>query len=237
MVFALSKIYCDGDSWSVITGNHDDLPMGYWFGNALGRTMENYGHAGKSVDKTIRNTQRHVLANKDKDYFYFVGIGHTQRFDTSDGETLPNHKYLYEMMISEQYVQSVSVDFLQKQDRSFAECFFRMFEYPFLEYQTLSKLIMLHDFLTFHGVDFIIHNIGFDYDYDPDYEFGKQFLHEVEQRPRMINFFENSFHSYMRDNGVQAFNHKEYGWMGHFESEGHKLYADFLLEKYRAIHE
>ena len=65
----MSKIFCDGDSWSVLTspGKDRGLPMGYWFGMGLERTMENYGHPGKSVDKTIRTTQRHVLANKDKD--------------------------------------------------------------------------------------------------------------------------------------------------------------------------
>ena len=224
----MTNLYCDGDSWSVATNNIGE-PMGYHLAKLMGYNMENYGHNGKSVDKIIRSVQRHVLSNTDT--AYMIGIGHTQRFDTSTGE-VADIKYPYLSMSSEREVESVRINDLVDTDKKFAEQFIKWFEYPFLEYQTLSKLVMLHDFLKYHNVDFIIHNIGFDYDYDPDYEFGKQWIHEVEKRPRIVNFFKNSFHSIMQRENFVPFNFDLYQWNGHQEGPGHQYYAEYLHEKW-----
>jgi len=229
------KLYCDGDSWSVSTNNIGE-PMGYHLAKLMGYGIENYGHPGKSIDKIIRSAQRHVLSNKNTAYTYMIGIGHTQRFDTSTGKVV-DIKYPYLSMSSEREVESVRINDLVDTDKKFAEQFIKWFEYPFLEYQTLSKLVMLHDFLKYHNVDFIIHNIGFDYDYDPDYEFGKQWIHEVEKRPRIINFFSDSFHSLMEQENYIPFNFEKYGWMGHQTGPGHEFYAKYLYHKWQSINE
>jgi hypothetical protein len=227
------KLYCDGDSWSIST-NNIGKPMGYHLAELMGYKMENYGHPGKSVDKIIRSAQRHVLSNKNT--AYMIGIGHTQRFDTSTGEVV-DFKYPYLSMPSEREVESIQINKLIETDRKFAEQFIKWFEYPFLEYQTLSKLVMLHDFLKYHNVNFIIHNVGFDYAYDTDYEFGKQWLVEVEKRPRIVNFFTDSFHSLMEQENYIPFNFEEYGWMGHQTGPGHEFYAKYLYHKWQQIND
>ena len=196
------KLYCDGDSWSVANNKVGNV-MGYYLAELMGCEMENYGHPGKSIDKIIRSAQRHVLLNKNT--CYMIGIGQTARFDTSTGEVV-DIKYPYLSMQSEREVETVRIHNFFDIDTNFAKQFIKWFEYPFLEYQTLSKLVMLHDFLLFHNVDFIIHNVGFDYAYDLDYEFGKQWIHEVEKRPRIINFFNDSFHSLMQKENFKPFN-------------------------------
>ena len=227
------KLYCDGDSWSV-SNNHVGNVMGHYLAELMGCEMENYGHSGKSIDKIIRSAQRHVLLNKNT--CYMIGIGHTQRFDTSTGEVV-DIKYPYLSMQSEREVETVRINKFVDADKKFAEQFMNWFEYPFLEYQTLSKLVMLHDFLLFHNIDFIIHNLAFDYAYDLDYEFGKQWIHEVEKRPRIINFFTDSFHSLMQKENFKPFNYHAYKWSGHQTGPGHKFYAEYLFSKWKKINE
>lgn len=228
------KLYCDGDSWSIANNNEGNV-MGYYLAELMGYEMENYGHSGKSVDKVIRSAQRHVLSNKNT--AYMIGIGHTQRFDTSTGEVVVDINYPYLSMPSEREVETVRISDFVDIDKKFAEQFIKWFEYPFLEYQTLSKLVMLHDFLKYHKVDFIIHNLGFDYNYDPDYEFGKQWLVEVEKRPRLINFFTDSFHSIMQKENFKPYNFTEHKWAGHQTGPGHKFYAKYLYNKWKNLNE
>jgi len=227
----MTNLYCDGDSWSV-RNNGVGKVMGWYLSNLMGYNMENYGHSGKSVDKVIRSVQRHVLSNSDT--AYMIGIGQTARFDMSTGEVV-QMKYPFLYMESERGIESLRSDVLSNTNRAFAEQFIKLFEYPFLEYQTLSKLVSLHDFLKYHKVDFIIHNLGFDYDYDPEYEFGKQWLAEVEKRPRIVNFFKDSFHSIMQKENFVPFNYNLYQWNGHQEGPGHKYYAEYLHEKWQSI--
>lgn len=227
----MTNLYCDGDSWSVSNNSVGDV-MGHYLAELMGCEMENYGHPGKSVDKVIRTVQRHVLSNSDT--AYMIGIGQTVRFDMSTGEVV-QMKYPFLYMESERGIESLRSDFLMNTNRAFAEQFIKLFEYPFLEYQTLSKLVLLHDFLKYHKVDFIIHNLGFDYDYDPEYEFGKQWLDEVEKRPRIVNFFKDSFHSLMQRENFVPYNYDLYKWNGHQEGPGHKYYAEYLHEKWQSI--
>jgi len=227
------KLYCDGDSWSVDTNNIGE-PMGYHLAELMSYEMENYGHRGKSVDKVIRSAQRHVLLNKNT--AYMIGIGHTQRFDTSTGEVV-DIKYPYLSMPSEREVETIRINDFVDTDKKFAQQFIKWFEYPFLEYQTLSKLVMLHDFLKYHNVNFIIHNVGFDYYYDTDYEFGKQWITEVEKRPRIVNFFADSFHSLMEQENYIPFNYEKYGWYGHQTGPGHEFYAKYLYHKWQCIND
>lgn len=227
----MTNLYCDGDSWSVANNGAGNV-MGHYLAELMGYEMENYGHSGKSVDKVIRSVQRHVLSNSDT--AYMIGIGHTQRFDTSTGEEV-QMKYPFLSMKSEMDVESVRINKLVDTNKVFAEQFIKWFEYPFLEYQTLSKLVLLHDFLKHHKVDFIIHNLGFDYDYDPEYEFGKQWLDEVEKRPRIVNFFKDSFHNLMQRENFVPFNYDLYQWNGHQEGPGHEYYAKYLHEKWQSI--
>jgi hypothetical protein len=227
----MTNLYCDGDSWSVSNNGVGNV-MGYELSQLMGYKMENYGHNGKSIDKIIRSTQRHVLSNSNTTYM--VGIGHTQRFDSCTGDVV-KIKYPFLSMESELGVESVRINHFVDTDKKFAEQFLKWFEYPFLEYQTLSKLVMLHDFLKYQGVDFIIHNIGFDYYYDHDYEFGKQWITEVEKRPRLINFFTDSFHSIMKRENFKPYNFDQYKWSGHQEGPGHKFYANYLYKKWQNI--
>ena len=208
--------------------------MGHWYSMLCNADMENYGHAGKSVDKIIRSAQRHVLDNPNGDYIYCIGIGHTQRFDTSTGE-IPNIRYPYLSMESELGVETVQINKLVDADKRFAREFTKWFEYPFLEYQTLSKLVMLHDFLLFHGCDFIIHNLAFNYARDTDYKFGEQWISEVDVRPRIVNFFSDSFHDQMQAKNYKPYNFEEYGWAGHHSEPAHKDYAEYLYSKYKQL--
>ena len=106
------NLYCDGDSWSVLTKGIGD-PMGYHLSKAMNCTMENYGHPGKSIDKVIRSTQRHVLQQADvsshNDTLYMIGIGHLQRFDTATGKEA-NIRYPYLKMQSETGITSVQIN-------------------------------------------------------------------------------------------------------------------------------
>lgn len=234
------NLYCDGDSWSVLTKGIG-YPMGYHLSKAMNCTMQNYGHPGKSIDKVIRSTQRHVLNQVDllghnNDTLYMIGIGHLQRFDTATGQ-VAEIRYPFLKMSSEAGITSVQINDFVDTDKKFAQQFIKWFEYPFLEYQTLSKLVMLHDFLKYHNVNFIIHNVGFDYCYDTDYEFGQQWITEVEKRPRILNFFADSFHSMMEQENFVPFNFDEYGWAGHQTGPGHEFYAKYLYHKWQNIND
>jgi len=67
------------------------------------------------------------------------------------------------------------------------------------------------------------------------YEFGKQWLDEVEKRPRIVNFFKDSFHNLMQRENFVPFNYDLYQWNGHQEGPGHEYYAKYLHEKWQSI--
>lgn len=214
-------IYYDGDSYSYMGV---ETNTGNFLSHHYNSELLHYGYSGKNPEKIIRTAQRHSLINNNT--MYFIGIGVPDRLEIFIDDVDYNYPNMY--MIEEHSAKTLPIENVGKE---VIDCF----SHDFVRYKLLSKIIMLHDFLIFHNKDFVIHNLGMNYDKDLEFDFGNQWIIEVDKRPRILNFFENSLHDLMDKNDMPGWDYDQYGYYAHPTEEGHKMYAEYLIDQYERL--
>lgn len=222
----INNFYYDGDSFSFLGVKNNS---GVIISNKLSLKLEHYGISGKSARTIIRSAVRYCAKGLHKDTFMCIGIGVETRLDYVENKLNPYPKGDL-VMHEESYTHPIRYSDIGNNQK-----FIEMFRFDYMQTNILFDLIMLHDYLLYNNCKFIIHNLNINYYNDFDFPFSQNIKNEIDKRPRLINFYENSLHNLMLDNGIKGYDYKEYGEMAHPDEDGHLMYANFLLpyvEKY-----
>ena len=224
-VYTLTKLYYDGDSFSCSLPHDQTVTTGHVLAHQLNYRLDHYGHNGKTVDKIVRNSMRYSWENTD--CYMCIGVGVVNRLEAHDAN--PDAVYPYKNYTQEHCVKTVKVEDVDREN-------IEMFNDQYLQITTLYKLIALHDYLLYNKHKFVIHNLGYNYfgkdgDDISSFAFAQGVQQQVENRPRLLNFFENSFHQLCKQHNLKPWDYDQYGWNGHPDELGHSMYADYLLEK------
>jgi hypothetical protein len=214
-------MYYDGDSFSCRLNENETRTTGHFLASKFNWKLDHYGHDGKTVDKIIRSSQRYSWEKPGS--FMFIGIGVPLRLEQYKNSDKGFANYKYKFYPQEHSVETVSIQNFDSKEN------LDMFDDQFLQTTTLFKLVALHDFLLYNKIDFVIHNLGWNYKVD-EFPLAQGLCDEVNRRPRMLNFFECSLHDLMQLNNNKPLDYGEFGWNGHPDEAGHEMYADFLEE-------
>ncbi len=228
------KLYYDGDSRAGMLPPGLSYHTGTYLAQDLGMELYDYSFPGKNPQKIIRNAMRWSFENPNS--FMVIGIGNNTRIEQYTEDPIQikqNIDFLDRgQMGTKRFIEENQVAPLQYEDFKCKE-HIDLFQWQYLETTTLFGLIALHDYLLYNGIDFVIHN------------FGKNFLREhpqncssfhyginnqVTARPRIINFYENSMQELLQKNDLKTWDYADWGWNGHADETGHRMYADYLLE-------
>jgi len=215
----LTSVYYDGDSFSCMLPPGETQTTGHIISKHYGLELDHYGFVGKNSDKIIRSSMRYSFDNKKS--LMLIGIGAILRTEIYTDDVLP-FDYPYKFFHQEHSIQT-----LYGPD---AEKYADLLHWQYKENCILMNLIALHDYLSYNNVNFIIHNLGNDYFLDEEYAFAYGIHSEIRSRKRIVNFYENSLHSLMKEKNMKPWDYDRYGWEGHPDEQGHAMYADFLME-------
>ena len=219
----MTKLYYDGDSYSLGLPQGQTKTTGHVIADRLGYELEHYGCQGKSPAQIIRSSVRYSL--EDIPCFMAIGFGVISRLETFSDEVPVRAMQSSEYKNWQEEDSINSLQILSAPDETQ-----ELFNWQFMEVNLLFSLIQLHDYLLYNNKNFIIHNLGFNIRVDEDFIFSNKIYNEITRRPRFINMFENSLHSQMKEKNMKPFDFDEYGWHGHPDEQGHLMYADYLME-------
>ena len=219
MVFALNSLYYDGDSFSCLLPAGQYKTTAHCIAEKLGFDLDHYGFVGKNHDKILRTAMRYSFDHSQS--LMLIGVGVTQRLEVH-GEDVDKFDYPYKYFHEEHCVRP-----LQGKD---VEQFADLLEWQYVQTTTLFDIVLLHDYLEHKSINFLIHNLGFDFYKDDEYNFANGIENQVRARPKLLNFYENSLHSLIKDANIKPWDYDEYGWNGHPDEQGHAMYADYLME-------
>lgn len=215
----MPSLYYDGDSFSCDLRVGETKTTGHVIAERLGYELNHYGFHKKNPSKIIRSAMRYSFNKSDA--LMLIGIGVTARLEIPITEVKP-FRYGHNFFHEEHNVIPIHGE----------DCkpYVNLLEWQYIETCTLFNLITLHDYLLYNNINFLIHNLASNYCSDPDYIFASGVESQIRNRPRIVNFYENSLHSLMKDNDMKPWDYDKYGWMGHPDEKGHAMYADFLME-------
>ena len=217
------KLYYDGDSHSMALPAGQKTTTGHILAQRLGLDLEHYGFTRKSPAQIIRSAIRYSLSEQDS--LMLIGIGVVQRLEhfTDDVPSYSIRDNEYKRWREEDSIRSFQISDATRETQ-------QLFHWQYMEVNVLFNLLQLHDYLSHNNKNFIIHNLGFNFDIDNDFVFANKIYEQIQSRPRFINMFENSLHQIMQDNNLTPWDDDQYGWAGHPDETGHAAYADFLLD-------
>ena len=218
----MTSFYYDGDSYSHFLPSGQQITTGHILAERLGFNLEHYGFPGKSPAEIIRSAIRYSLCEQDS--FMAIGIGVVQRLEYFTDE-VPRYRNLgnkYKRWSEEDSIRSLVIHEATKETQE-------LFHWQYMEVNVLFNLLQLHDYLSYNNINFIIHNLGFNFDIDNDFVFANKIYEQIQSRPRFINMFENSLHNMMQDNNLIPWDYNKFKWHGHPDENGHAFYADYLL--------
>jgi lysophospholipase L1-like esterase len=154
-----------------------------------------------------------------------IGMGVVQRLEyfTDEVPNFYNPDNIYKRWSEEDSIRSFQINDATRETQ-------QLFHWQYMEVNVLFNLLQLHDYLSHNNKNFIIHNLGFNFDIDNDFVFANKIYEQIQSRPRFINMFENSLHQIMQDNNLTPWDHDQYGWHGHPDEKGHAAYADYLAD-------
>lgn len=222
----MNKIYYDGDSHSFWLPEGCHMNTGRIIADRLGYDLDHYGYSGKSPNKIIRGALRYSFENPNA--LLLIGIGVPNRFEMhlDDIDDYAKRIYPYKHFQNEHDILDLNVHNID----DFAPNFLDILKNEYWEIQILFQCVMLHDYLAYNNINFLIHNLGWNFFTDKDFPFCKGIEKQVRARKRILNFYENSLHNLCYDANIKPWDYEKYQWHGHPSEEGHAMYADFLME-------
>jgi len=217
-------LYYDGDSFT-LPPQGESITTGHILADRLSLQLVHYGFPSKVPAQIIRTAMRYSF-NKPKG-FMVIGIGINSRLEQHTEDTkLFKHwtrHQRYKFYSEEHCMVTIEPGDVPRE-------IINIFHWQCMEVQTLFNLIALHDYLMYNNINFIIHNLGTNFTIDPEHEFGKGIKEQVDARPRILNFYENSLHSLMIQHNLPGWDYDKYQDKAHPDKAGHAMYADFLWE-------
>lgn len=226
------KLYYDGDSFSCSVDDTDPkgyLPRGqktttgHILAERLGLDLEHYGFPRKSPAQIIRSAVRYSLIEQDS--LMLIGIGVVQRLEyfTNNVPSYSERDKEYKRWLEEDSIRGFQIYDATRETQ-------QLFHWQYMEVNVLFNLLQLHDYLIHNNKNFIIHNLGYNFDIDSDFVFANKIYKQIQDRPRFVNIFENSLHQIIKDKNLKPHDYDQYGWDGHPDEQGHAAYADFLWD-------
>ena len=222
------RLFFDGDSFSMLLPDNQYITAGHIISERLGYNLDHYGFSGKTPSQIFRTSMRYAF--EDNESFMCIGIGSIYRDDFHTEDVLDFNKYKYKFYQEEHCSDSAN---FSNTDKGFI---LKFVHGEYIETNIFYRLIALHDFLMYNNVNFIIHNLGSNFYNNKQFLFASGIYEQIEKRPRIVNFYENSLHDLMLDNKIKGWDYDRYGNMAHPDEEGHAMYADFLwdyVDEYR----
>lgn len=223
----MDKIYYDGDSFSFMGVEKN---TGHYLADFYNVELDHYGFAGKTPLQSIRSAMRYVFTGQAKNTFMCIGIGVGSRIDVhmNSDETHLKGNFPFKAWPEESGTKCLEIRNLieRKVDK---KTILELTTPDYLRTKVLIDLILLHDFLLQNNVKFIIHNLDINYIIDKDYIFQNGIREQIESRPRLVNFLQNSLHDLMHEKNIKGWDYKDYGFMAHPGEDGHRMYTDFLI--------
>jgi len=219
----MTNLYYDGDSHSCFLPPNQKITTGHILAKRYSLDLEHYGFPGKSPAEIIRSAVRYSLCEQDS--FMIIGMGVVQRLEyfTDEVPNFYNPDNIYKRWLEEDSIRSFQIYNATRETQ-------QLFHWQYMEANVLFNLLQLHDYLSYNNKNFIIHNLGFNFNIDSDFVFSNKIYDQIQSRPRFINMFENSLHQIMQDNNLTPWDHDQYGWAGHPDEKGHAAYADYLAD-------
>lgn len=222
----MTRLYYDGDSHSCLLPSGETQTAGHIIANRLGYELDHYGFGGKSPPQIIRSSIRYSF--EDFPLLMLIGIGVNSRLESYSDEIIDINRLHtggpeYKIWQEEQGSYNFSVIHATQETQ-------KLFHWQFMEVNLLFNLLQLHDYLLHNNVNFLIHNLGRNFAIDYDFIFSNKIYDQIKSRPRIVNMFENSLHSLMKDANIKPFDFDQFGWDGHPDELGHAMYADYLME-------
>ena len=100
----------------------------------------------------------------------------------------------------------------------------------------LPILLNAHGFFKYRGKKFIFHCCT------KPLEVNKiplidDFVDEINGQPEIVNFFGDTYLSLNQNKGIKPADYDKHGWMGHHGAEGNRVYAEFLISKYKEVYD
>ena len=227
------KLYYDGDSFAGMLPAGQTQHTGTYLSQDMGMELWDYSFPGKNPQKIIRNAMRWSFEQPNS--FMVIGIGCNDRLEqyTDDKDQIQeNIDYLNRTGMAKcSFETENSVGVLQNTDFKCKE-HIDLFHWQYLETTTLFGIIALHDYLLYNKINFVIHNLGKNF--IPEHPNNRSFHYgiseQVTARPRILNFFKNSMHELLQKNNHKPWDYTDWGWWGHADETGHKMYANYLRE-------
>ena len=228
------KLYYDGDSFAGMLPAGQTQHTGIYLAQDMEMELWDYSFPGKNPQKIIRNSMRWSFEQPNS--FMVIGIGCNDRLEqfTEDVQQIEeNIDYLNRGGMAKcRFETENSVGVLQNTDFKCKE-HIDLFHWQYLETTTLFGLIALHDYLLYNNIKFIIHNLGGSFMIEHEQNktsFSAGIDKQIRARPRILNFYENSMHEILQKNNCMPWDYADWGWWGHADETGHRVYADYLLE-------
>jgi hypothetical protein len=217
-------LYVDGDSYTT-PGFCVDQHQSYWslFGqHAKADSIVNYAYMGKSPEGMIRSCVRFAVENSDQDIFFLLGFGPIERFDVGYQTGPRDNPNPAEHGIS-------SNPFSAEKERVIGHVS------SLTEANFYSNLVLLGNFLDSRGFKYMFHFMPV-----PLKRLEAPLLtslrNEVDQNPRIVNLFEDTYFIHGMKNKIKPVDFDEYGWMGHHGWQVNGLYADYLIQHYQKLY-
>lgn len=228
------KLYYDGDSRAGMLPPGLSCHTGTYLAQDLGMELYDYSFPGKNPQKIIRNAMRWSFENPNS--FMVIGIGNNTRIEQYTDDPIQikqNIDFLDRgQMGAQRFIEENQVAPLQYEDFKCKE-HIDLFHWQYLETTTLFGIIALHDYLLYNNIKFVIHNLGSSFMIEHKQNktsFSAGIDKQIRARPRILNFYENSMHEILQKNKCMPWDYADWGWWGHADETGHRVYADYLLE-------
>jgi hypothetical protein len=198
----IDTIYYDGDSFSCYGVEKN---TGTFLAEHYNARLTHCGKVGKSPNEIIANF---LNTDHNTNTLYFIGFGVAVR-----NIEITNNGGIFRLTQKE---------YAKKFPNLVTE-----------EYLLLSNLVMLSGYCRSRNLKYLIHNL----DYEAlhkflDFKYCKKLVTELKNDPNIVGFVDNlSLHHLMLKHNLEGVDYEQYGHMSHPSEAGHKMYADFLIDR------
>lgn len=204
----MKVFFSAGDSYTDTLGPWcpDDKNQ-YWYiiARELGYdVIINDSQQQRSNSRIIQSVVNHCLSNPHADTLYLINLTNVFRKDIVFSHSSTLHEILNKESILE-------------------------LEFEVLECELYSQLITLVGFLRNHQKRYYIVNNSRNYS-DSPLPPRDEYVKQIKLIPEVLNWFSGSKYEFLEKNNIRPVDFDEYGFDGHLDSHGHKLYADYLLD-------
>lgn len=203
----MTTLFTAGDSYTDTSGPWCPDPTNqYWHILAQHLGCEHTVNASqqrRSNNKIIQSVIQHCLTNLEQDTVYLINITNVFRKDI-----VADRSHTLSDILTPQAIVEL--------------------DYEVLECELYAQLIGCIELLLTRNKKFYVINNTRDFSAEP-LPMRDCYVNYIKNTAQVLNWFENSRVSYAKQHNIKPVDYDQYGWDGHFDAEGHKLYAEYLF--------